>query len=153
MLEWLACGSPRPRRLVLPPEEGTGEESEGGGGAEVEVDYAASLDNAATVIARLHRGQRRLVFVDSRSRAELLTSRLRELGVTSFVTHSSLGAEQRKQAEGAFASRDDCVIVATSVLELGVDIGRPGPGDPDRLSGHRLRVYAADGTHRAAAGE
>lgn len=104
MLEWLACGSPRPRRLVLPPEEGTGEESEGGGGAEVEVDYAASLDNAATVIARLHRGQRRLVFVDSRSRAELLTSRLRELGVTSFVTHSSLGAElvriARASAEG-----------------------------------------------------
>jgi Lhr-like helicase len=43
--------------------------------------------------------------------------------VTTFVTHSSLSHEQRRQAEEAFAGRDDCVIVATSVLELGVDVG------------------------------
>ena len=33
-----------------------------------------SLENAATVIARLHRGQKRLVFCDSRSSAEQLSS-------------------------------------------------------------------------------
>jgi ATP-dependent Lhr-like helicase len=43
--------------------------------------------------------------------------------VTTFITHSSLSIEQRHQAEEAFASRSDCVIVATSVLELGVDVG------------------------------
>ena len=43
--------------------------------------------------------------------------------MTTFVTHSSLSREQRRDAEEAFASREDCVIVATSVLELGVDIG------------------------------
>ncbi|MFW6062469.1 MAG: helicase-related protein, partial [Planctomycetota bacterium] len=75
------------------------------------------------VLSRLHRGQKRLVFVDSRARAELLGSQLRRLGVTAFVTHSSLSQQQRRDAEEAFASRDDCVIVATSVLELGVDVG------------------------------
>ena len=39
------------------------------------------------------------------------------------MTHSSIGAEQRRIAEDAFANRDDCVIVATSVLELGIDVG------------------------------
>jgi ATP-dependent Lhr-like helicase len=48
---------------------------------------------------------------------------LRVLDVTTFVTHSSLSQEQRHQAEEAFATRDDCVIVATSVLELGIDVG------------------------------
>ena len=43
--------------------------------------------------------------------------------MTTFVTHSSLSQEQRQQAEHAFAERDNCVIVATSVLELGIDVG------------------------------
>ena len=75
------------------------------------------------VISRLHRGQKRLVFVDSRARAEELGAALRQLGITAFVTHSSLSQEQRREAEDAFANRDDCVIVATSVLELGVNVG------------------------------
>ena len=75
------------------------------------------------VISRLHRGEKRLVFVDSRARAEELGAGLRQLGITAFVTHSSLSQEQRRQAEDAFANRDDCVIVATSVLELGIDVG------------------------------
>ena len=91
--------------------------------AEVKLDYVGSLENAAVVISRLHRGEKRLVFVDSRARAEELGAGLRQLGVTAFVTHSSLSQEQRRQAEDAFANRDDCVIVATSVLELGIDVG------------------------------
>jgi ATP-dependent Lhr-like helicase len=91
--------------------------------ADVQLDYVGSLANAATVIARLHRGEKRLVFLDSRARAEHLASDLRRLGVTTFVTHSSLSQDQRRQAEDAFANRDDCVIVATSFLELGIDVG------------------------------
>ncbi len=43
--------------------------------------------------------------------------------VTTFVTHSSLSQHERGEAEKAFAEGDNCVIVATSVLELGVDVG------------------------------
>ena len=40
--------------------------------AEVMLDYVGSLENAAVVISRLHRGEKRLVFVDSRAKAEKL---------------------------------------------------------------------------------
>jgi ATP-dependent helicase Lhr and Lhr-like helicase len=46
---------------------------------------------------------------------------LRQAGVDTFVSHSSLGLDERRQAEEAFAQRQNCVIVATSSLELGLD--------------------------------
>lgn len=116
LVDWLAGSSQRPRGVYL-PEPGAADP------ADVQLDYVGSLDNAAVVISRLHRGEKRLVFVDSRARAEQLATSLRTLEVTTFVTHSSLSQSQRKQAEEAFASRSDCVIVATSVLELGIDVG------------------------------
>lgn len=116
LVDWLA-GSCRGTRSVLLPPKGSDSP------AEVALDYVGSLQNAALVISRLHRGERRLVFVDSRSQAEQLGTALRGLDVATFVTHSSLSPEQRHQSEEAFTSRDDCVIVATSVLELGIDVG------------------------------
>jgi len=116
LVDWLAGSCEGRRDVFLPPESA-------GSDADVQLDYVGSLENAAIVISRLHRGEKRLVFVDSRARAEQLGADLRQLEVTTFVTHSSLSQEQRHQAEEAFASRDDCVIVATSVLELGVDVG------------------------------
>lgn len=116
LVDWLAGSCVGPRGVFLPQGTGSGD-------ADVQLDFVGSLENAATVIARLHRGEKRLVFVDSRARAEQLGAELRQLQVTTFVTHSSLSQEQRHQAEEAFASRDDCVIVATSVLELGIDVG------------------------------
>lgn len=116
LVEWLSGSCSGPRTIYRPKEATTGK-------AEVKLDYVGSLENAAVVISRLHRGEKRLVFVDSRARAEELGAGLRQLGTTAFVTHSSLSQEQRRQAEDAFANRDDCVIVATSVLELGIDVG------------------------------
>ncbi len=115
LVDWLAGSCTRERKVFLPPEPHHY--------AEVELDYVGSLQNAAIVISRLHRGEKRLVFVDSRSRAEQLAQELRQLEVSTFITHSSLSQEQRHAAEDAFASRDDCVIVATSALELGIDVG------------------------------
>ena len=48
---------------------------------------------------------------------------MREYGIETFVSHSSLGIEERRSAEQAFATRQNCVIVATSSLELGLDVG------------------------------
>jgi ATP-dependent Lhr-like helicase len=87
------------------------------------LDYVGTLANAAVVISRLYRGEKRLVFCDSRSRVEELGSELRSLGVSTFLSHSSLSVEERKMAEDAFAQAQDCVIVATSTLELGIDVG------------------------------
>ena len=90
---------------------------------EITVDYVGSMDNAATVISQLHRGEKRLVFAESRRSAEELAFLLRERGVQTFVSHSSLSVDERRQSERAFAEARDTVIVATSTLELGIDIG------------------------------
>jgi ATP-dependent Lhr-like helicase len=90
---------------------------------EVQIDYVGSLENAATIISRLYIGEKRLVFCDSRSRVEQLASHLRQLGVETFVSHSSLSVDERRRAELAFSQSSNCVIVATSTLELGVDVG------------------------------
>jgi len=116
LCEWLA-GSCTGIRGVYKPQ------STSAGAAEVGIDYVGSVPNAALVISRLHRGEKRLVFCESRSRAEQLGTELEQHGTTTFVTHSSLSIEQRRRAEDAFANRENCVIVATSVLELGIDVG------------------------------
>lgn len=90
---------------------------------DITLDQVGTLPNAARVIAALHRGEKRLVFADSRRAVESLALALRKHGVTTFVSHSSLAADERRRAEAAFADARDCVIVATSTLELGIDVG------------------------------
>lgn len=90
---------------------------------DITVDYVGSIDNAATVIAALHHGEKRLVFVDSRRQAEELGAGLRERGIETYLSHSSLSAVERRRSEAAFAEARDTVIVATSTLELGIDVG------------------------------
>jgi ATP-dependent Lhr-like helicase len=98
-------------------------ESAASGSPEVTVDYVGSVVNAAQVVAALHQGEKRLVFSDSRAQAEEMATALRGRGVTTFVSHSSLSAEERRRSEQAFADARDCVVVATSTLELGIDVG------------------------------
>ncbi len=116
LLRWFCGGSERASRVVAPAEASPA-------GAEVLIDYVGNVPNAAHVISRLHRGEKRLVFTDSRSQAEELASSLRGLNVETFVSHSSLSRDERRRAEQAFQEARDCVIVATSTLELGIDVG------------------------------
>jgi ATP-dependent Lhr-like helicase len=90
---------------------------------DITVDYVGSIANAATVIASLHVGEKRLVFVDSRRQAEELGAALRERDIETYISHSSLSAQERRRSEAAFAQARATVIVATSTLELGVDVG------------------------------
>jgi ATP-dependent Lhr-like helicase len=115
ILRWVAGSSTRPGRVVDP-----------GGNRrqpELAIDWVATLPNAAKLIAALHPGKKRLVFVDSRRKVEALGQALRDHGVDTYVTHSSLSVDERRAAEQAFEQGRDCVIVATSALELGIDIG------------------------------
>jgi len=90
---------------------------------DVKLDFVGNLENAAIVISRLYAGEKRLVFCDSRARVEQLALSLRSKGVNTFVSHSSLSTEERQRSEAAFINEKGCVIVATSALELGIDIG------------------------------
>ncbi|NQW73761.1 MAG: DEAD/DEAH box helicase [Actinobacteria bacterium] len=117
LLSWLQGAVPASRATVVAPE------SSGLATPDITVDYVGSIDNAATVVASLHGGEKRLVFSDSRSQAEDMARALRERGITTFVSHSSLSADERHRSEQAFAEARDCVVVATSTLELGIDVG------------------------------
>ncbi len=116
LAKWLTCGCVLDTRVLAPEEIQTVD-------SDIQIDYVGSLENAATVISRMHRGEKRLVFVDSRARAEQLANALHRLDVRTFITHSSLSKDERSRAESAFQTEENCVIVATSVLEVGVDVG------------------------------
>lgn len=117
LLRWLVGSSTGPSRVVA-PDPGPSVLT-----PEITLDHVGSLSNAATVISRLHGGEKRLVFCDSRARVEELAVELRGLGVDTFVSHSSLALDERRRAEEAFSQATNCVIVSTSTLELGIDVG------------------------------
>ncbi|MEW2065784.1 DEAD/DEAH box helicase [Streptomyces sp. NPDC007346] len=121
LLTWLqgSGAGKRPARVISPASSTSGPAPTG----EVELDYVGSLENAAKLIAALHHGEKRLVFCDSRRQVEQLGAALREREVTVFLSHASLSAEERARSEQAFAEARDCVIVSTSTLELGIDVG------------------------------
>lgn len=122
LLTWLqgsGAGS-RPAQVVAPDAVKVADLPPPG---DIELDYVGSLANAATVIAGLHAGEKRLVFCESRQTVEELGQLLREKRVTTFLSHASLSVDERRRAEQAFSEARDCVIVSTSTLELGIDVG------------------------------
>jgi ATP-dependent Lhr-like helicase len=127
LLTWLqgSGAGGRPARVVAPDLPAAVRESAGASTppGEIELDYVGSLQNAAKILAALHAGEKRLVFCESRQAVEELGSLLRSKGITTFLSHASLSADERRRSEEAFAEARDCVIVSTSTLELGIDVG------------------------------
>lgn len=120
LLTWLqgAGAGARPARVVAPEAATPASPA-----VRIELDYVGSIENAAKVIAALHLGEKRLVFCDSRGQVEQLGAALRARDVTTFLSHASLSAGERHRSEQAFTEARDCVIISTSTLELGIDVG------------------------------
>lgn len=74
------------------------------------------------MIAALHQGEAAGIRRKPPSRRGTGAA-LRERGVQTYISHSSLSAAERRTSEAAFAESRDTVIVATSTLELGIDVG------------------------------
>ncbi|MFE7395996.1 DEAD/DEAH box helicase [Streptomyces sp. NPDC057557] len=125
LLHWLqgSAAGRRSARVVAPHLDEPRQQGAPAVPGDIELDYVGSVENAATVIAALHRGEKRLVFCESRRLVEELGEKLRLRGVTTFLSHASLSVDERRRAEQAFAEARDCVIVSTSTLELGIDVG------------------------------
>src|SRR5207302_695576 len=72
LLEWLQGSEHRRSRRVVAPSTDSS-----AGPPDVQLDYVGNVANAATVIAALHRGEKRLVFADARRVVEELAVNLR----------------------------------------------------------------------------
>ncbi len=82
----------------------------------------------AAMIERVARRQhfKVLAFVNSRRVADRLAGQLQQgqcLKDAIFVHHSSISGDHRERTEREFAARARAICVATSTLELGIDIG------------------------------
>lgn len=67
-------------------------------------------------------GSRSLVFVQSKRRAEHLAAFLRSVGVNAEHHHGGLGFKERAEVESRFRNRQSEVLIATSTLEVGLNL-------------------------------
>lgn len=114
--QWMIGSSQRPATVVDPPRSTSTTPN-------VTIDWVGTLENAAKIIITLYPHTKRLVFCDSRAQCEMLGTLVRAYGERVFVSHSSLSANERRRTEREFAEGGAGVIIATSALELGIDIG------------------------------
>jgi ATP-dependent Lhr-like helicase len=84
------------------------------------IDLAARLARMSDLISS-HKST--LVFVNSRTTAEMLGEKLNRMRGDVGVHHGSLPREERERVETAFRTGEIRALVCTSTLELGIDIG------------------------------
>jgi len=97
---------------------------------DTDFDLAGKLRTAPEAVARIRRmmslvekHRSTLIFVNSRTNAEMLGNRFNQLTHDIAVHHGSLSREERARIEDEFKAGQLKAIVCTSTLELGIDIG------------------------------
>jgi ATP-dependent helicase Lhr and Lhr-like helicase len=113
--QWMQGSSQRPARLIDPPRPAPERD--------VTIDSFGEVEDAAAAAAKLGRGKKSLVFVESRSRAESVAHAMAGSGVEVFIHHSAVSRDERELAEQQFASGQNTAIVCTATMELGIDVG------------------------------
>ncbi len=88
----------------------------------IDVKAFPSAEERVNEIVKIVNGKGTLIFTNTRAQAELLTSKLKEK-IEVEVHHGSLSKEHRKEVEERFKRGELKAVVATSSLELGIDIG------------------------------
>lgn len=115
ILDWMQGSSLRSKALIDPPKEPSKKQ--------LSIYYNKNTSNLVTEASKLTNQGKSLIFCDSRSMAELYGTKLSAIGIDSHVHHSSLSLEERERAELKFAKGDRSCIVATSTMEMGIDVG------------------------------
>lgn len=115
ILAWLQGTSKRQASVVNPPKQPARRQ--------LLVVHRPTLPALARDAARLARGQKSLLFCQSRATTETVAEHMRRAGTTVFVHHSAVSREERQIAEERFHHGNDACIVCTSTLELGIDVG------------------------------
>jgi ATP-dependent Lhr-like helicase len=112
---WLAGSSKRENVVVDPPK--------GKPKRQTKIYLREDTAAFAEVAVREGRGKKSLFFCQSRSLTETIAEQMRGCDIEVFVHHGSVSKEERLAAEERFATGTNACIVATSTLELGIDVG------------------------------
>lgn len=112
---WLRGSSERESVVVDPPKPK----------AErlIKIYLREDTSDFAREAVREGRGKKSLFFCQSRSLTEAIADHMRGESIEVFVHHGSVSKEERYAAEERFAQGTNACIVATSTLELGIDVG------------------------------
>jgi len=90
------------------------------------VRYRKATDKPDLLYGEIQRivaqGGSSLVFVQSRRRAEQLANLLRERGISTGHHHAGLNRAERAQVESSFRNKETQALVATSTLEMGLNL-------------------------------
>ena len=90
---------------------------------QIEVENIVNHEKRIEKIKEISEKHRALIFVNTRSTAEELGASLKRINAPIEVHHGSLSKEVRIAAEDKFKSGEIRSLLATSSLELGIDIG------------------------------
>ncbi len=112
---WLTGSSKRESVVVDPPKPKAKRQ--------IKIYLRDDTAEFAREASREGRGKKSLFFCQSRSLTEAVAERMRGDEMEVFVHHGSVSKGERLAAEERFATGTNACIVATSTLELGIDVG------------------------------
>jgi ATP-dependent Lhr-like helicase len=112
---WLAGTSNRESVVIDPPKPNAKRL--------IKIELREDVDDFAREAAREGKGKKSLFFCQSRALTEAVADKMRDDEIEVFVHHGSVSKEERYAAEERFARGTNACIVATSTLELGIDVG------------------------------
>ncbi|CAN5523858.1 hypothetical protein BH09MYX1_BH09MYX1_42960 [soil metagenome] len=112
---WLAGSSKRENVVVDPPKPKAKRH--------IKIYLREDASEFAREAVREGNGKKSLFFCQSRSLTETVAEQMRDEELEVFVHHGSVSKEERLAAEQRFATGESACIIATSTLELGIDVG------------------------------
>ncbi len=112
---WLRGSSKRESVVVDPPKPKSQRL--------IKIYLREDTSDFARVAVSEGRGKKSLFFCQSRALTEAVADGMRGADIEVFVHHGSVSKEERLAAEERFAQGTNACIVATSTLELGIDVG------------------------------
>jgi ATP-dependent Lhr-like helicase len=115
ILDWLQGTSKHERVVVDPPKPQSRRQ--------IGIIHRPTVVDLAQDAALQAAGKKSLFFCQSRALSETVAEQMRARGTTVFVHHSSVSADERREAEASFHHGSNVCIACTSTLELGIDVG------------------------------
>jgi len=113
--QWMQGSSNRELTIIDPPRQNSQKF--------IEIKLNKKDEDFGTEVCKRIYGKKALFFSNSRSAAEGLKKSIEDYGIETFVHHSSVDKRFREKAEERFKIGNNTCIIATSTLELGIDIG------------------------------